>query len=235
MTVDEPLHNKVVSIRMNKLFTSILSILALISCSGNSGQTEKGKFEFSKMINDSTTSDSIETATFGAGCFWCVEAVFQQVNGVVKVQSGYSGGHIKNPSYKEVCNGTTGHAEVCQVEFDPRVVSFAQLLEIFLGTHDPTTLNRQGADVGTQYRSAVFYHNDKQKELAQLAIKAGDESGNWEDPIVTEVSAFSSFYPAEDYHDDYYNLHGEQPYCRAVIRPKLDKFKAKFGEYMKAE
>lgn len=218
---------------MGKIFASILSILAMFSCTGNQpGQSQK-KFEFSHMVEDSVSADSVETATFGAGCFWCVEAVFQQVKGVIRVQSGYSGGHIKNPSYKEVCQGTTGHAEVCQIEFDPRIVSFAELLEIFLGTHDPTTLNRQGADVGTQYRSAVFYHSAKQKELAELAIKAGNESGNWEDPIVTEVSAFESFYPAEDYHDDYYNLHGEQPYCQMVIRPKLDKFKKTFGEYMK--
>jgi peptide-methionine (S)-S-oxide reductase len=218
---------------MGKILASIISILAMYSCTGNQpGQPQK-KFEFSNMVEDSTSTDSLEKATFGAGCFWCVEAVFQQVKGVSKVQSGYSGGQIKNPSYKEVCQGTTGHAEVCQIEFDPRVVSFADLLEIFLGTHDPTTLNRQGADVGTQYRSAVFYHSEKQKELAELAIKAGNASGNWEDPIVTEVTAFQSFYPAENYHDDYFNLHGEQPYCQMVIRPKVDKFKKTFGEYLK--
>jgi peptide-methionine (S)-S-oxide reductase len=209
-----------------------MSILAMFSCTGNQPQGSEKKFQFSHMVNDTTVNDTTETATFGAGCFWCVEAVFQQVKGVRKVQSGYSGGHIKNPSYKEVCMGTTGHAEVCQIEFDPRIVSFAELVEIFFGTHDPTTLNRQGADVGTQYRSAIFYHNEKQKELAGLAIKAGNESGNWEDPIVTEVSAFTTFYPAENYHDDYYNLHGEQPYCQMVIKPKLDKFRKHFSEYL---
>jgi peptide-methionine (S)-S-oxide reductase len=218
-----------------KIFLSLFCILAVYSCARTNNNASDKKFEFSKMISDTTntTQDTIETATFGAGCFWCVEAIFQNVNGVSKVVSGYSGGQIKNPSYKEVCMGTTGHAEVCQVTFDPRVVSFSELLEIFFGTHDPTTLNRQGADVGTQYRSAVFYHSEKQKSLAELAIKAGNESGNWADPLVTEVTAFSSFYPAEDYHNDYFNLHGEQPYCQMVIRPKVDKFKKKFSEYMK--
>lgn len=185
--------------------------------------------------NDTTQQDTIETATFGAGCFWCVEAIYLGVNGVIKVESGYSGGQVKNPSYKEVCNGTTGHAEVCQITFDPRVVSFAQLLEVFFATHDPTTLNRQGADVGTQYRSAIFYHNEKQKELAELAIKAGNESGNWVDPIVTEVASFDVFYKAEDYHQDYFALHGSQPYCQMVIRPKVDKFKSKFSDMLKQQ
>jgi peptide-methionine (S)-S-oxide reductase len=220
---------------MKKLFSSLVCILALFSCARTNNQTNDSKFQFSKMVNDTTsaTTDTIETATFGAGCFWCVEAIYQNVNGVLKVESGYSGGAIKNPSYREVCSGSTGHAEVCQITFDPRVVSFAQMLEVFFGTHDPTTLNRQGADVGTQYRSAVFYHNEKQKELAELAIKAGNESGSWPDPIVTEVSPFTVFYAAEDYHNDYFNLHGEQPYCQMVIRPKVDKFLKKFGEYSK--
>lgn len=222
------------TVMLKKLFSAFICVISLLAC-GRNEPRHISKFEFSKMIEEEnpTTNDSVEVATFGAGCFWCVEAIYQNVNGVIKVQSGYSGGTIKNPSYKEVCNGTTGHAEVCQITFDPRVVSFAQLLEVFFGTHDPTTLNRQGADVGTQYRSAVFYHNAKQKELAELAIKAGNESGNWPDPIVTEVSAFGTFYPAEDYHDDYFNLHGEQPYCQMVIAPKVDKFKKKFSEYMK--
>lgn len=178
-------------------------------------------------------NDSTETATLGAGCFWCVEAVFQSIKGVSNVQSGYSGGAVKNPSYKEVCTGRTGHAEVVQITFNPQIVSFAQLLEVFFGTHDPTTLNRQGADSGTQYRSAIFYHNDEQKRIAELAIKAANESGNWPDPIVTEVTAFSNFYAAEDYHNNYYNENMEQPYCRAVITPKMDKFKKKFAELVK--
>ncbi len=188
------------------------------------------------MTNDydpALSNDSIEVATFAAGCFWCVEAIYQNVKGVSSVKSGYVGGAVKNPSYKEVCNGTTGHAEACEITFDPRVVSFAKMLEVFFGTHDPTTLNRQGADVGTQYRSSIFYHSEKQKALAELAIKAANESGNWEDPIVTLIEPASQFYVAEDYHNDYYNLHGDQPYCRMVITPKVDKFKKKFGEYMK--
>lgn len=177
--------------------------------------------------------DSMEVATLGAGCFWCVEAVFQDIKGVAAVQSGYSGGTVINPSYKEVCTGNTGHAEVVQITFDPKVVSFETILEVFFETHDPTTLNRQGGDEGTQYRSAVFYHNARQKELAELAIKAGNESGNWNAPIVTEVTAFTNFFPAEDYHQDYFNLNGTQPYCAMVIAPKVDKFKKKFAELLK--
>lgn len=180
-----------------------------------------------------TSTDSTEIATFGAGCFWCVEAVYQQVNGVLKVESGYAGGQIKNPSYKEVCTGRTGHAEVCQITFDPRIVSYNQLLEVFFGTHDPTTLNRQGGDVGTQYRSSIMYHSETQKASAELAVKAANESGNWSDPIVTEVVPFDTFYRAEDYHMDYFNLHGEQPYCQMVVRPKVEKFKKTFSEYLK--
>jgi len=215
----------------------MVSVIALVSCAQTDSQQHNQKFEFSKMANDSLSgpgsSDSVEVATFGAGCFWCVEAIFQNVNGVIKVESGYSGGQVKNPTYREVCTGATGHAEVCQVTFDPREVSFAQLVEVFFGTHDPTTLNRQGADEGTQYRSAIFYHNEKQKELAELAVKAANESHNWSDPIVTEVTPYSTFYRAEDYHTDYYNLHGDQPYCQMVITPKVDKFKKKFSELMK--
>lgn len=177
--------------------------------------------------------DSMEVATLGAGCFWCVEAVFQDIKGVASVQSGYSGGTVINPSYKEVCTGNTGHAEVVQITFDPKVVSFETILEVFFETHDPTTLNKQGGDEGTQYRSAVFYHNARQKELAELAIKAGNESGNWSNPIVTEVTAFTNFFPAEDYHQDYFNLNGTQPYCAMVIAPKVDKFKKKFAELLK--
>lgn len=176
------------------------------------------------------TQNKTETATLGAGCFWCVEAIFQNLNGVISVRSGYSGGSVINPSYKEVCNGTTGHAEAVQVTFDPSQISYAEILEVFFETHDPTTLNRQGADVGTQYRSAIFYHSDVQKEIAKTAIEVANESGNWDDPIVTEVSAFTNFFVAEDYHQDYFNLHGEQPYCQLVIVPKIEKFRKKFRE-----
>lgn len=178
------------------------------------------------------TMDTMEVATLGAGCFWCVEAIFQDLKGVAKVESGYSGGSIKNPSYKEVCMGTTGHAEVVQITFNPQEISFAKILEVFFATHDPTTLNRQGADVGTQYRSAIFYHSEAQRGTAELAKKAANESGEWPNPIVTEITAFDSFYKAEDYHQDYYNQNGEQPYCQIVIAPKMDKFKKRFAELL---
>lgn len=175
-----------------------------------------------------------EYATLGAGCFWCVEAVFQQLNGVINVKSGYSGGHIKNPAYKEVCTGRTGHAEVVHIEYDSSIVPFSDILTVFFTVHDPTTLNRQGADVGTQYRSVIFFHDEHQRERAELAIKSANESGDWSSPIVTEVSAFEVFYPAEDYHDNYYGLNGDQPYCAAVVRPKVEKFKKNFAEKLKA-
>jgi peptide-methionine (S)-S-oxide reductase len=170
-----------------------------------------------------------EVATFGSGCFWCTEAIFQDLKGVSKVESGYSGGTLANPTYKQVCSGNTGHAEAVQITFDPKVISYAKLLEVFWQTHDPTTLNRQGADEGTQYRSAVFYHSpEQQKEATEIKAKL-DASGAFGAKIVTEITAFKNFYPAEDYHQDYFNLNGEQPYCRIVIKPKVDKFKKVFG------
>lgn len=175
----------------------------------------------------------MDIATFGNGCFWCTEAVFQQLKGVSKVESGYSGGQVDNPSYKAVCSGTTGHAEVLQITFDPSVISFKDLLEVFWQTHDPTTLNRQGNDVGTQYRSVVFYHNDEQRKLAEDYKKRLDESGAFDDPIVTEISKFDKFYIAEDYHQNYFNLNGSQPYCNFVIRPKVEKFKKVFADKLK--
>jgi peptide-methionine (S)-S-oxide reductase len=213
---------------MKLAYINLLFLLALSACSQPTSSLSK-----IKLPDMQTSSDSLELATFGAGCFWCVEAVYQQVNGVLKVESGYAGGQVKNPSYKEVCSGRTGHAEVCQITFDPRVVSYNQLLEVFFGTHDPTTLNRQGGDVGTQYRSSIMYHNESQKASAQLAIKAANASGNWSDPVVTEIVPFDTFYRAEDYHMDYFNLHGEQPYCQMVVRPKVEKFKKSFSEYLK--
>lgn len=179
------------------------------------------------------TENNMEIATFGAGCFWCVEAIFQRLEGVEEVQSGYMGGEIKNPSYKEVCTGRTGHAEVCQITFDPAVISFDELLSIFWQTHDPTTLNRQGADVGTQYRSAIFYHSDEQKDAAEAFKMRLDASGEFNAPIVTEITAASAFYPAEDYHQDYFMLNGDQPYCRAVIAPKVEKFEKYFKDKLK--
>jgi len=174
-----------------------------------------------------------DTATFGAGCFWCVEAVFQRLNGVVSVKSGYSGGFVKNPSYKEVCNGSTGHAEVCQIVFDNTKISYSELLEVFWKTHDPTTMNQQGNDIGTQYRSAIFYHTEEQKQLAEKYKAELNASGAFEKPIVTEISAFTNYYPAEDYHQNYFNQNGSQGYCRFVIQPKVEKFEKVFKSKLK--
>lgn len=172
----------------------------------------------------------MEIATFGSGCFWCTEAFFQKLKGVEKVVSGYSGGSIKNPTYREVCSGLTGHAEVVQVYYDPSIISYVELLEVFWKTHDPTTLNRQGNDEGTQYRSVVFYHNEKQKESASHFKKQLTASKIWNDPIVTEIAPFETFYPAEDYHQNYFSENGSQPYCNFVIMPKMEKFKQVFSE-----
>ena len=172
-------------------------------------------------------------AVLGAGCFWCVEAVFQQLNGVLSVESGFSGGFIKNPSYREVCNGTTGHAEVAKIIFNPEVVSFHEILEVFWSVHDPTTLNRQGNDIGTQYRSAIYYTSDPQKEIAEQYKNQLEQSGLFSNPIVTEITKFDVFYRAEDYHTNYFNLHGEEQYCQFVVRPKVEKFKVKFASKLK--
>jgi len=178
-------------------------------------------------------SNKIETATFGTGCFWCTEAIFQDLKGVQQVISGYSGGSVENPSYQQVCTGTTGHAEAVQITFDPEVISFEDLLYVFWRTHDPTTLNRQGADVGPQYRSVIFYHNDEQKNLAEKSLKETDASGLWPNPIVTEISPYQTFYQAEDYHQNYYKINPNQPYCRMVIDPKVRKFRKEFQEQLK--
>ena len=185
------------------------------------------------MDQTNTSPQQTDTITLGAGCFWCVEAVFQELKGVVSVTSGYMGGHVKNPAYKEVCNGTTGHVEVAQVIYDPQVISVDELLEVFWQTHDPTTLNRQGADVGTQYRSAVFFHNELQRSRAQHFKEELDKSGAFRAPIVTEITPASTFYPAENYHQDYYAQNGEQGYCQMVIRPKLDKFRKVFADKLR--
>ncbi len=178
-------------------------------------------------------SSQLDTATFGAGCFWCVEAVFQDLNGVIEVKSGYSGGKIANPTYREVSSGLTGHAEVVQIVYDSSVISFDELLEVFWQTHDPTTLNRQGADVGTQYRSAIFYHNEHQKERAEYYKRKLNEEKTFDLPVVTEISPFDAFYVAEDYHQEYYNNNKNQPYCRVVIAPKVEKVKKVFGDKLK--
>lgn len=167
----------------------------------------------------------LETATFGSGCFWCSEAVFSELEGVSRVEPGYSGGKVANPSYEDVCTDTTGHAEVAQVTFDPAVISYRELLEVLFSTHDPTTLNRQGADKGAQYRSVIFYHDDQQRKEALAMIKELTDDRVFRDPIVTEVVPLKAFFPAEDYHRDYYKRNSSQPYCRAVIAPKLSKFR----------
>lgn len=186
----------------------------------------------SSFMNDAQTTT--DTATFGTGCFWCTEAIFEQLNGVLNVTSGYSGGEVANPTYKEVCTGETGHAECVQVVYEPAKISFDELLEVFFQVHDPTSLNRQGADVGTQYRSAIFFHNKAQKEKAEYYKQELDKSGAYNKPIVTEITAFNKFYPAENYHQEYYELNkNTNPYCSVVIRPKLEKFEKVFANKLK--
>jgi peptide-methionine (S)-S-oxide reductase len=190
---------------------------------------------FSQNIqNQNTMNDRVmETATFGAGCFWCVEAVFQQLKGVVAVESGYSGGRTLHPTYKEVCSGTTGHAEVCRIVFDPSIIRFSELLEVFWKTHDPTTENRQGADIGTQYRSVIFYHNEEQRLLAEEMKAKLNLAGIWNNPLVTEIIPAQPFYKAENYHQEYYFQNADQPYCTTVITPKIDKFRKIFADKLK--
>ena len=179
-------------------------------------------------------STATETATLAGGCFWCLQPLFRELRGVTHVDCGYAGGHVENPSYEEVCGDATGHAEAVQVEFDPRVISYEDLLHVFFTVHDPTTLNRQGADMGTQYRSAVFYRSPEQKAAAERVIHELDSEKIWDDPIVTEVTPFTNFYRAEEYHQDYYRKNPFAGYCLAVIRPKVSKFRKKYPERLKA-
>lgn len=178
-------------------------------------------------------SNKLETATFGGGCFWCVEAIYQDVRGVQQVVSGYAGGAVNNPSYREVCTGATGHAEVTQITFDPDIIAYEDLLYIFWRTHDPTTLNRQGADTGTQYRSIILYHNEAQKAIAEKSKQETAASGLWPNPIVTEIAPLTDFYPAEGYHHNYYRSNPMQPYCQVVIDPKVQKFRKAFQDKLK--
>jgi peptide-methionine (S)-S-oxide reductase len=171
-----------------------------------------------------------ESATLGGGCFWCLEAVYQDLRGVETVVSGYAGGHVPNPTYEQVCSGATGHAEVVRVTFDPAEVSFREILEVFFTIHDPTTLNRQGADVGTQYRSAIFYHTPEQERVAREVVREFEEAGVWDSPVVTEIAPLEIFYPAEEYHQNYFRRNPNQPYCQAVVAPKVSKFRKKFLE-----
>lgn len=219
--------------KLKSAFTILTAVFFMSAC----GQT---KTNSKKMNKEQSTNNplaaeavNIDTVTFGAGCFWCVEAVFQRLNGVLSLESGYSGGTVKNPSYREVCAGTTGHAEVCQITYDKTKLTFDELLEVFWKTHDPTTLNQQGNDFGTQYRSAIFYHNDEQKALAEKYKAEINKSGAYPNPVVTEISAFTKFYPAEDYHQNYFNQNGSESYCRYVIQPKVEKFEKIFKNRIK--
>jgi peptide-methionine (S)-S-oxide reductase len=213
---------------LSVLFLGLLSF-AIQACSARENVIPSPSNTTRTMNTPATSSAERDTAILGGGCFWCVEAVFELVDGVVKVESGYSGGSVTNPSYKEVCSGSTGHAEVCRVVFDPSVLSYADLLQMFFAAHDPTTLNRQGNDVGTQYRSVIFTSSDEQRQTALAYIKQLNDSKTFADPIVTEVVDEDVFYPAEDYHQNYYAQNGSQPYCSFVVRPKVEKFRKQFS------
>lgn len=215
---------------MQKLLLSfVISLVTLTSCAG-----KKNDRPLMAALPAETAAKK-DTATFGNGCFWCTEAIFQQVDGVIKVESGYSGGHVDNPTYKEVCTGTTGHAECLNIIYDPAKISFDELLEIFWQTHDPTTLDRQGNDVGPQYRSVIFYHNEEQKALAEKYKEALNKSGAFDAPIVTTFEPFTVFYKAENYHQNYYNENGSEPYCQFVVRPKVEKFRKVFKDKLKRQ
>ena len=213
-----------------KLATIFLALCAGLSC----GQGEKlGKPQTAE--SKKVENENLETATFGGGCFWCTEAVFQQIKGVQSITSGYSGGHIENPTYEQVCGKKTGHAEVIQIKFDPKLVEYKKLLEVHWKSHDPTTLNRQGNDIGPQYRSVIFYHNEEQKDLAETYKKKLDQSGAFPNPIVTTIEPAATFYPAENYHQNYYNQNPFQGYCSAIIGPKVRKIREVFAADLKTE
>ncbi len=214
--------------------------LLLLQLAGLSACAQHDNLQYSKTfqkMNDqkSETTAHLDTATFGAGCYWCTEAQFQELKGVISVESGFTGGHVKNPTYKEVCNGTTGHAEVCNIVFDPTIISYDEMLAAFWMTHDPTQLNRQGNDVGTQYRSSIFYHNAQQKAKAEEYKKKLNDEKVFDKPVVTEIAPFTIFYKAEDYHQNYYNDNGDAPYCSFVIRPKVEKFQKVFKDKLKSK
>lgn len=217
------------NLRLASTLVVMLGVFSLSAC-------RPGQAEESQTVNASegeASSGELETATFGSGCFWCTEAVFQRLEGVEKVVSGYTGGHVENPTYEQVCTGLTGHAEVIQVQYDPKKITYPELLEVFWKTHDPTTLNRQGPDVGPQYRSAIFYHSEEQREQAEKYKQKLDAARIFNGPIVTEITAIEKFYPAEKYHQNYFNDNRRQSYCRFVITPKIKKFEAVFREKLK--
>lgn len=217
--------------QVSVLFGLFLSMAGLNACM--SQKSEVKKMEKELTVKEKEINTKTESATFGAGCFWCIEACFADLKGVISVTSGYSGGHKKNPTYKEVCEGTTGHAEVARIVFNPAIISFEELLEVFWFVHDPTTLNRQGNDIGTQYRSVIFYHSDEQKRLAELYKNKLNESGAFDNPVVTEISPLTNYYAAEDYHQNYFENNPENPYCNAVVRPKVEKFRKVFKDRLK--
>ncbi|MEO4004696.1 MULTISPECIES: peptide-methionine (S)-S-oxide reductase MsrA [unclassified Flavobacterium] len=214
---------------MKSIFVLLISLGAL-SCQSSD---KKISAEKNKAINTMNEQKGLQVATVAGGCFWCTEALFLELKGVKKVVSGYTGGTVKNPTYKEVCTGTTGHAEAIEITFDPGQISYEDILEVFFATHDPTTLNRQGADVGTQYRSEIFYHDEAQKKAAENFIKLLNDQNIYGKNVVTKVSQAVTFYPAEDYHQDYYNQNKSQPYCMAVINPKLDKLRKNYKSMLK--
>jgi peptide-methionine (S)-S-oxide reductase len=214
---------------MKRIFITLTTLMSLVFSTQKSYSNKLPSMN--ENLND--TNVKTDTATFGTGCFWCTEAIFQQLEGVIKVTSGYSGGKVDNPTYKQVCSGTTGHAECLNIIYDPAKISFDELLEVFWQTHDPTTLNRQGNDIGTQYRSVVFYHNEEQKQKAEKYKAELNKSGAWDNPVVTTLEPMTKFYPAEDYHQNYYNENTGQGYCQFVIRPKLEKFQKVFKSKLK--
>jgi len=212
----------------------VLFSTVLLSCAQNSNNKQKQTENTKKIMKDTTTLKPTGVATFANGCFWCTEAIFEELKGVISVESGYTGGATENPTYEQVSHYETGHAEAAQIVYDTSVITYDELLEVFWQTHDPTTLNRQGNDVGTQYRSAIFYHNDEQKQKAEKYKSELDKSGAWDKPIVTEIVPLTTFYGAEQYHQQYYELNkNKNPYCAVVIRPKLDKFRKVFASKLK--
>lgn len=216
---------------MKKFYPTILVVILTLGCTRR--ESSHSLVPAAEYLQASSTEMKNETAILGNGCFWCTEAIFQQLKGVISVESGYSGGHVENPTYEQVCEKNTGHAEAIKVVYDPATISFDELLEVFWQTHDPTTLNRQGNDVGPQYRSVIFYMNEEQRKKAEFYKEKLDKSGAFDNPIVTAIEPYKNFYVAENYHQNYYKLNGSQPYCYFVIRPKLEKFQKVFASKLK--
>lgn len=215
---------------MNKLYLLAVALIMLMLAAGSVFTQQQSQTEEEPM-----NTENLEEATFGAGCFWCVEAVFEELKGVKSVKAGYAGGKIKNPTYRQVASGTTDHAEVARILYDPSVITYEQLLTVFWHTHDPTTLNRQGPDVGPQYRSVIFYHNEEQRKIAEQSLEEVDKSDLWEDPIVTKIQPIKNYSEAEDYHQNYYENNPNAGYCQVVIAPKLKKFRKEFSHLLKDE